>query len=794
MKINKAIILGAGPVGLINAWLLVKSGWKVELYEKNNLVGGMCRSWKWNEHILDTGPHIFHTSNKQLWKFWKKNFGELLVSGTYYSKNIINNEYDKPYHYPISIESINLLENNLKKKIKKELKKKRKISKNFKEHIVNQVGETLQKMFFNEYPEKVWGVSVEKMTSDWAPKRIKFTNKISPFFVNEYTAVGKFGTGAVYEKLKDEIIKLGGKIKLNHEIINLEYNNNEITKINFKKQKEKVVSSDTIIVSSLPLPLTARFLGHKSNLKFRGIRSIYISINRKKILPKDTDWLYFGSKEIIFNRVSEPKKLSKFVSPQNKTYLCAEITYSKNDYIDKMKLNELKKIVRNDLIKTNLIKKDEKTLFSENKEDFVYPVQFTDYKYELSQTKHVINKFNKLFSMGTGGDFDYSDSQIIFLKCFDFVNTLKNKYSMDNQMVKNYLTTKLNKSVKLGKSIVGDNYKPYIIAEAGLNHNGDIDLAKKLILQAKKTGCDSIKFQTFTADSRVSKHYRSANFAEKADGLQEDIHEMFDRLSLSKKHTKEIFNFARKNKIEIFSTPFSIKDVDQLEKLNVNFYKTASVDLVNLELIEKIGKTGKPLILSTGMASLINVEEAVNKFKSTGNENLIILHCLSSYPANENEMNLKAIKLLKKIYDIPVGLSDHYPNLNVSKLALGLGANIIERHFTIDKNLEGPDHILSSTPDEFVDLNNLASNVNNILGTGEKIIQPSEFQVINTQRKSIYAIRKLKVGIKISKDDMIIKGPAGGLAPKYLELIIGKKLVKEVNKDFPITWENFLDT
>ena len=127
-------------------------------------------------------------------------------------------------------------------------------------------------------------------------------------------------------------------------------------------------------------------------------------------------------------------------------------------------------------------------------------------------------------------------------------------------------------------------------------------------------------------------------------------------------------------------------------------------------------------------------------------------------------------------------------------MALGLGANIIERHFTIDKNLEGPDHILSSTPDEFIDLNDLASNVNNILGTGEKIIQPSEFQVINTQRKSIYAKRKLIVGKKISKDDITIKGPAGGLAPKYLELIIGKKLIKEVHKDFPITWENFLNS
>ncbi len=790
---KKAIILGAGPVGLINAWLLLKNNWQVEVYEKNKIVGGMCRSWKWDSHIVDTGPHIFHTSNKQLWNFWQKNFGKLLVKGKYYSKNVVNSDFKNYHNYPLSIEGINLLGKELSKKIKNEIKlENKKISKNFKEHVINQVGPTLQKMFFNEYPEKVWGISVEEMTSDWAPKRIKFTKNISPFFVNEYTAVGKYGTGSIYEKIKKEIIKLGGKIKLNHEITNLDFENNDIKKIHFKGKYSKIVPEESIIISSLPLPLTARFLGHKSNLKFRGIRSIYVSLNKDKIFPQNTHWIYFGSKKIIFNRVSEPKLMSKFVSPKNKTYLCAEITYSKNDQIDKMSFDQIKKRVKDDLIKTDLIKKSDIISFSENKEDFVYPVQFIDYKYELSKTKYVVNKFNKLFSLGTGGDFDYSDSQIIFLKCFDFVNTLENRYSKENQMIKSNYSIKLNKRVKIGNTLVGKDCKPFIIAEVGLNHNGDVKLAKELILQAKLVGCDAVKFQTFTANSRVSKNYRSANFAEKADGLQEDIHEMFERLSLNPKQNKEIFQYAKKNKIEIFSTPFSISDVEQLEKLKVKFYKTASVDLVNLELIERIGKTGKPLILSTGMSNLINIEEAINKFKSTGNKNLILLHCLSSYPANESEMNLNAIKLLKKIYNIPVGLSDHYPNLNVSKLALGLGANIIERHFTIDKRLEGPDHILSSTPEEFTDLNSLARNVNNILGTGEKIIQPSEFQVINTQRKSIYANKNLKKGEKILKNSIIVKGPAGGLAPKYLDLIIGKKIIKNIPKDYPVTWDHLL--
>ena len=163
----------------------------------------------------------------------------------------------------------------------------------------------------------------------------------------------------------------------------------------------------------------------------------------------------------------------------------------------------------------------------------------------------------------------------------------------------------------------------------------------------QKTGCDAIKFQTYKSDRRVSNEVKSAKYAEEADGLQENIYQMFKRLEMSKKDHHEIFKYARRKKIEIFSTPFDESSVDFLEKLKVKFYKVASIDLVNLPLIKKIGMTGKPLILSTGMSNLSNVEDAIEAFKSTGNENLILLHCLSSYPANENEMNLKAIKTLK---------------------------------------------------------------------------------------------------------------------------------------------------
>ena len=265
---------------------------------------------------------------------------------------------------------------------------------------------------------------------------------------------------------------------------------------------------------------------------------------------------------------------------------------------------------------------------------------------------------------------------------------------------------------------------------------------------------------------------------------------MFDRLSLTHKEQKKLFQYAKKKKIEIFSTPFNLDDVDFLEKLKVNFYKVASVDIVNLPLIKKIGYTGKPLILSTGMSNLSIVEDAINAFKETGNKNLVLLHCLSSYPANENEVNLKAINTLKNSFNIPVGLSDHFPGIEVSLMSVGLGCNIIERHFTLDKTFEGPDHILSSEPKEMEKLVRFCHGSEKILGTGEKKIQPSEYFVINTQRKSIHAKRDIKKGEILNKNNMIIKGPGGGLLPKYFELAINRIVKKNILKDTPIKWED----
>lgn len=789
-----AYILGAGPTGLITAWQLLKRNWDVTILEKNEIVGGLCRSWKRKNFILDTGPHIFHTPDKELEKFWKKHFGDLFVEGKFWCKNVKGKNFDKFYDYPLSIESIKNYDSELKKKIFKEIKNLDKDSryeaKNYSQYIDSFVGKTLREMFFEKYPKKIWGIDTKLMTPEWAPHRIKFRKKIEPFYSEEYAAVGKYGTGPIYERIYDFIKKLNGVVKFKTFVKGFEYETGKIKKIISNKKVFKVDAND-IVISTLPLNLTSNFLGLKSKLKFRGICSVYLFYNVKKILKdKKAHWLYFDSDELMFNRVTENKKLSKFTCPNNKSFVTAEITYSLGDNFSKMNPFKIITTVRDQFKKLKLVD-DSKYLDGYiNFEPFVYPVQFSNFKNEIAKVKSHVESFNNLHSLGAGGEFNYADSQILFHKSFDLVHNLTSKFNKLNNEIKNNMLANFNKTVKIPKNDIGDGSKCFIIAEAGLNHNGSIQIAKKLIDNAKKIGCDAIKFQSFTPDSRVSSKVKAERYVEKIIDTQESISKMFNRLSLNFTQQKKLFEYAKKKKIEIFSTPFDNTSADYLEKLGVNLFKIASVDLVNLPLIEYVAKKQKPVILSTGMSNLSDIDEAVQTVKKTGNENLMILHCNSSYPSNYSEMNLKFIDTLKKIYNVPVGLSDHTTDLLACKVAISRGCNLIEKHFTLSKEMEGPDHILSADFGEMNELVKSVKNINDLLGDGIKKIQPNEYNTINSQRKSIYAGRDIKKGQILTSKNLSIKGPSGGIMPKFLNIVLNRKAKKNIKKDEPITWSD----
>ena len=794
MKKNKAIILGAGPAGLVTAWKLLQKNWEVEVYEKANIVGGMCRSWKWNNFDVDTGPHIFHTPDKDLEKLWEKHFGDLLLKGEFWCKNIKGEKFDEKWTYPLSWESIKKFPKKIKNKILGEIKnidpEDKARAKSFEEYMLGQIGPTLTNIFFHKYPEKIWGIKTNQMCANWAPKRIEIRNTNTPFYHGQYSAVGKFGTGSVYNRIADYIKKLNGKIILNHTVTGIETNKNLISNLIFNNKKKIKVSQNVTVISTLPITIAARFLGQKSNLKFRGIKSIFMIYNKKQIIEGKDQWLYYDSEKILFNRVTENKKLSKFIGPKNQTLLTAEITFSKGDKIDKYDNKKLINEIKKQFEIVGLAKKEDFSDASINAEYFVYPVQDVGFSEELSKIKNNINKFEKFYSIGTGGDFNYADSQVLFHKAFDLVEILTDKESSSSQVIKIANVPNPKKIVYLNKKAVGENNKPYIIAEIGLNHNNSVKLAKETIDLAVKCGCDAVKFQSYKKDSRVSKEVKSEKYVEKIIGLEESISEMFNRLALSEKDHKEIFKYARKKNIEVFSTPFDVESLNFLEKLNVNFYKIASVDLVNLPLIKKVAETNKPIILSCGMSNIGQVEEAVHTVYSTGNNKVILLHCNSSYPSDPEDMNLKVIETLKKNFGVPVGLSDHTFGVFVSQLAITLGANIIERHFTKDRMMEGPDHILSSDFNEMEKLVKSSYQIPKILGNGIKKIQPSEYLTLNMQRKSLYANRDITKG-EIIKDSMIsIKGPGGGLLPKYKEMVVGRKAKLNILKDNPIMWKS----
>lgn len=790
---RKAYILGAGVSGLVTGWKLIEQGWDVEIIEKDPFYGGMARTWKWGDFLMDLGPHIYHTPDSQLEKLWKKEFGDLFAKGSFWCKNVKGTSFDHYYDYPLSYESISRYPSELKQKILYELEhinpEDRTKARNYKEYVTALVGPTLQRMFFEDYPTKIWGLSTEEMSPNWAPKRIEFRQGVTPFYHGQWNAVGRYGTGCILGRIYEKILSLGGKIKLGQGIRGLEKQRNTITKLFLDDNEVIEVNPRDAIVSTIPLSIVCRFFDIACNLSFRGVTFVYLAFNREYVLPEGIHWFYYDSPELLFHRLSEPKKMSAEVSPPDKTFLVAEIAYSRKDRVHKMSPQQLVRTVLEQVCCTGLVRREEFFDGVVARQPTVYPLLYKDYQHELARIQSRLGEFKQLYSIGTASEFNYNDIQILFLKAFDLVDLLTGQYSEFSQAKRKEYVATLNREVQLNATMVGNGHKPFIVAEAGLNHNGSLKVAFKLVDKAVEVGCNAIKFQTYKSSNRISGKIKKVRYAETILGIEETLLEMFQRLEMSHEEHKHLFEYARRKGIEIFSTPFDFESVDLLESLGVQFYKIASFDLVNIPLLRYVASTKKPMIISTGMSTLGQIEEALDTVRSEGNSDVILLHCISAYPAAPEEMNLNIIKTFKDIFHVPVGLSDHTLGIMVAQIALALGANIIERHFTLDRTLEGPDHILSSEPEEMRELVRRVSLINRILGDGIKKIEPSEYDMINTQRKSLYARVRIAKGEVITRGMLAIKGPGVGLLPKYLDIVVGRAARRNIEADHPITWE-----
>lgn len=338
--------------------------------------------------------------------------------------------------------------------------------------------------------------------------------------------------------------------------------------------------------------------------------------------------------------------------------------------------------------------------------------------------------------------------------------------------------------VKIGGVTVGDGEPCFIIAEAGVNHNGDIRMAKKLVEAAAEAGADAVKFQTFQADRLVTPYTEKAEYQKvKEEELQ---YEMLKNLELKKDDFKDLARYAEKKSIMFLSSPFDRESVDLLAEIGVPAFKIASGEITNFPLLEYVAGKGKPLILSTGMATLGEIEEALTVVKR---DKVILLHCVTSYPASIEEVNLRVMKTLSHAFGVPVGFSDHTIGITASLAAVALGACVVEKHFTLDRALPGPDHKASLEPDELKRMIASIRDVEKGLGDGIRRVTLREEEIKRVARKSIVAAVDIPEGTVLSEDMLDTKRPGTGIEPKHLRLVVGRKAARPIKSGELITFE-----
>jgi N,N'-diacetyllegionaminate synthase len=333
----------------------------------------------------------------------------------------------------------------------------------------------------------------------------------------------------------------------------------------------------------------------------------------------------------------------------------------------------------------------------------------------------------------------------------------------------------------------------FIIAEIGVNHNGDINLAKKLVEAAKNAGADAVKFQTFTAASLVSPGTPKVNYQLNTSSVDETHYEMLKRLELSKKTHIDLASYCQIIGIDFISTPYDIQSAAFLAEIDVHFFKTASADLVDIPLQRYIAATGKPVIIATGMATLGEVERVVDIYEEEGNPNLILLHAVSNYPCSDESLNLRAMNTLAQSFSLPVGFSDHSVGYLGAVLSIAMGAKVIEKHFTLDKSMIGPDHKASSTPSEFSELVCNVRRAERMLGSARKNCQPEERQMASVSRKSLTLARNIKAGDTLTDIDVQLMRPGTGVDATFIDKFVGQSVRKNLSAGHQLRWSDIED-
>lgn len=349
------------------------------------------------------------------------------------------------------------------------------------------------------------------------------------------------------------------------------------------------------------------------------------------------------------------------------------------------------------------------------------------------------------------------------------------------------------KVVKLGKIEVGEGHPPYIIAEIGSNHNGDMDLCRKLVDAAADAGAHAAKFQSWTDKSLIAKeeYDRNTTYTDKKKHFG-SLRDMVTAYQLTSQQHEEAHDYCKRRGLTFCSTPFSRPEADLLEKLGVPFFKIASMDIVNLPLLAYVAGKGKPVIISTGMATMAEIEKAVETVRQEGNEQTILLHCISIYPPEYGTIHLNNMATLRQAFDVPVGFSDHSLGTAIPLAAIALGACVIEKHFTLDQDMEGWDHAISANPEQLKVIVEEGRNIFAALGSSRRIVTRAEFEKRKKFRRSLVASRAFPKGHVLAMADLDAKRPGTGIAPDETQYVLGRKLAQDIEEDQVIHWEHLM--
>lgn len=348
-------------------------------------------------------------------------------------------------------------------------------------------------------------------------------------------------------------------------------------------------------------------------------------------------------------------------------------------------------------------------------------------------------------------------------------------------------------TVDLGPTVVGDDSSPFIVAEIGSNHNGDMDLCRDIIDAAVEAGADSVKFQSWTEDTLISEeeYQRNTEYENKKKHFG-TLREMVREYQFTPEQHRTIQEYCQEQDITFCSSVFSEQEADLLEELDVPFYKIASMDINNLPLLDYVARKERPMIVSTGMSTMAEIEQAVDTIQGAGNDDIVLLHCVSVYPPGMDLMNLRNMETLQTAFDGPVGFSDHTLGTSIPLAAIARGACVVEKHFTIDKDLPGWDHAISANPEELETLVEEGNRIHRALGSTVRTVSQAELDKRVQFRRSAIAQKPLEEGETLTKGKVAFKRPGGGVSPDEFDYAEGQQVTDSVKEGHVIHW-NHLD-